>query len=112
LPDETISWLSTIKDGLRSQAKRASDFPEGILMSAGILYCASGVKVIFEDVIQELDKLLYKAEARGRNRFVNKEISEYTYYPLDPSRTGKGLPVSREQSPCSRPGQQSQQINP
>ena len=74
LPDETISWLSAIQDGLRSQAKRASDFPEGILMSAGILYCASGVKVIFEDVIQELDKLLYEAKARGRNCFVSKEI--------------------------------------
>jgi diguanylate cyclase (GGDEF)-like protein len=76
LPDETISWLSAIQDGLRSQAKRASDFPEGILMSAGILYWASGVKVIFEDVIQELDKLLYKAKVRGRNCFVSNEISE------------------------------------
>ena len=76
LPDETISWLSAIQDGLRSQAKRASDFPEGILMSAGILYCASGVKVIFEDVIQELDNLLYEAKARGRNCFVSKEISK------------------------------------
>jgi PleD family two-component response regulator len=45
-------------------------------MSAGILYCASGVKVIFEDVIQELDKSLYAAKARGRNCFVSKEISE------------------------------------
>jgi diguanylate cyclase (GGDEF)-like protein len=76
LPDETISWLSAIQDGLRSQAKLASDFPEGILMSAGILYCASGVKVIFEDVIQELDNLLYEAKARGRNCFVSKEISK------------------------------------
>ena len=45
-------------------------------MSAGILCWASGVKVIFEDVIQELDKLLYKAKVRGRNCFVSKEISE------------------------------------
>jgi len=45
-------------------------------MSAGILYCTSGVKVIFEDVIQELDKLLYETKARGRNCFVSKEISE------------------------------------
>jgi len=76
LPDETISWLSAIQDGLRSQAKRASDFPEDIPMSAGILYCASGVKLIFEDVIQELDKLPYEVKARGRNCFVSKEISE------------------------------------
>jgi len=76
LPDETISWLSAIQDGLRSQAKRAPDFPEGILMSAGILHCASGVKLIFEDVIQEFDTLLYEAKARGRNCFVIKEISE------------------------------------
>ena len=76
LPDESISWFSAIQDGLRSQAKRVSDFPEGILMSAGILHCASGVKLIFEDVIQELDKLLYEAKARGRNCFVSKEISE------------------------------------
>lgn len=45
-------------------------------MSAGILYCASGVKFIFEDVIQELDNLLYEAKARGRNCFVSKEISK------------------------------------
>ena len=64
LPDETISWFSAIQDGLRSQAKRASDFAEGILMSAGILYCASGVELIFEDVIHELDKLLYAANRR------------------------------------------------
>jgi PleD family two-component response regulator len=76
LPDETISWISDIQDGLRRQAKRASDFPEGILISAGILYCASGVKLIFEDVIQELDKLLYEAKVRARNCFVIKEISE------------------------------------
>ena len=45
-------------------------------MSVGILYCASGIELIFEDVIQELDKLLYQAKARGRNCFVSKEISE------------------------------------
>jgi PleD family two-component response regulator len=44
-------------------------------MSAGILCCASGVKLIFEDVIQELYKLLYEAKARGRNCFVSKEMS-------------------------------------
>jgi diguanylate cyclase (GGDEF)-like protein/PAS domain S-box-containing protein len=76
LPDETISWFSAIQDGLRSQAKRASDFPEGILMSAGILYCASGIELIFEDVIHELDKLLYEAKSGGRNCFISKEISE------------------------------------
>ena len=76
MPDETISWFSAIQDGLRSQAKRASDFAGGILTSAGILYCASGVKLIFEDVIHELDKLLYEAKARGRNCFASKELSE------------------------------------
>jgi hypothetical protein len=76
LPDETISWLSTIQDDLRSQAKRALDFAEGNPIKAGIPYCASGVELISEDVIQELDKLLHEAKARGRNCFVSKEISK------------------------------------